>query len=138
MTSGILAMGKINPESNMAGNTKKKALIMACCWVSTDGGNEESYSQGGHDIKPGGQQKQGQIPPDRDLKPENSDQGNQNYINETDQSVKGTVFPRMNSLGVMGVTMICSMVPISFSRTTAILVNKRVTSMTNRAITPGT
>ena len=44
----------------------------------------------------------------------------------------------MNSTGVIGVTMICSMVPISFSRTTAMLVSSRVTSMTIMTITPGT
>ena len=44
----------------------------------------------------------------------------------------------MNSTGRIGVTMICSMVPISFSRTTAMLVSSSVTSMTIMAITPGT
>ena len=44
----------------------------------------------------------------------------------------------MNSSGVIGVTMICSIVPISFSRTTAILVSMSVMSITTIAITPGT
>ena len=51
---------------------------------------------------------------------------------------KGSVLPRMNSIGVIGVTMICSIVPISFSRTTAMLVSIKVISMTTIAITPGT
>ncbi len=38
----------------------------------------------------------------------------------------------------MGETIICSMVPISFSRTMAMLVSMRVTSRTMMAITPGT
>ena len=38
----------------------------------------------------------------------------------------------------MGVTMICSMVPISFSRTTAMLVNSSETRLTTTTITPGT
>ena len=41
-------------------------------------------------------------------------------------SANGVVLPRMNSIGVIGVTMICSIVPISFSRTTAMLVNSSV------------
>jgi len=50
----------------------------------------------------------------------------------------GTVLPRMNSSGLMGVTIICSIVPISFSRTTAMLVSMSVTRSTMMAITPGT
>ena len=53
-------------------------------------------------------------------------------------STKGSVLPRMNSAGVIGVTMICSIVPISFSRTTAMLVNSRLTRLTTITITPGT
>ena len=44
----------------------------------------------------------------------------------------------MNSTGRMGVTMICSMVPVSFSRTMAMLVSIRLTSMTSVAMIPGT
>ncbi len=51
---------------------------------------------------------------------------------------KGTVLPRMNSAGVIGVTMICSIVPISFSRTTAMLVSSSVLKATTITITPGT
>ena len=53
-------------------------------------------------------------------------------------SAKGTVFPSTNSTGVIGVTMICSMVPISFSRTTAMLVRSSVTNVTTTTITAGT
>ena len=53
-------------------------------------------------------------------------------------SAKGTVLPRMNSAGVIGVTMICSIVPISFSRTTAMLVSSSVISATTITSTPGT
>ena len=38
----------------------------------------------------------------------------------------------------MGVTMICSMVPISRSRTTAMLVNNSVARVTTTTRTPGT
>ena len=51
---------------------------------------------------------------------------------------KGTVLPRMNSLLRMGVTMICSMVPISFSRTTAMLERSMVMMRTMLAMTAGT
>ena len=44
----------------------------------------------------------------------------------------------MNSAGVIGVTMICSIVPISFSRTTAMLVNSKVLKATTITSTPGT
>ena len=53
-------------------------------------------------------------------------------------SAKGSVLPRMNSVGVIGVTMICSIVPISFSRTTAMLVSRSETTLTTTTITPGT
>ena len=48
------------------------------------------------------------------------------------------VLPSINSADVMGVTTICSIVPISFSRTTDMLVNSKVTSITIDAMTPGT
>ena len=51
---------------------------------------------------------------------------------------KGIVLPRMNSAFVMGVAMICSMVPISFSRTTAILDRSMVIMRTMLAMTAGT
>ncbi len=44
----------------------------------------------------------------------------------------------MNSEGRMGLTITCSMVPISFSRTTAMLVRRMVMTMTKSPITPGT
>jgi len=52
-------------------------------------------------------------------------------------SAKGRVFPRMNSRRPMGVTMICSMVPISRSRTTAMLDRMMEMIMTSWAMTPG-
>jgi hypothetical protein len=55
---------------------------------------------------------------------------------ETDEA-KGSVFPRMYSAGVIGVTRICSSVPISRSRTTAMLVSITVTSITMKAMIPG-
>ena len=51
---------------------------------------------------------------------------------------KGMVFPNINSTGRMGVTRICSMVPISFSRTTDRAVSIRLISSTTMAMTPGT
>ena len=54
------------------------------------------------------------------------------------RKMDGMVLPKMNSNGLIGVTTICSIVPISFSRTTDILVNKSETNMTIAAITPGT
>ena len=52
--------------------------------------------------------------------------------------MKGMVLPRMNSLGRSGVTISCSMVPASFSRTTAIEVNRSESSITRKATIPGT
>ena len=52
-------------------------------------------------------------------------------------STKGIVFPRMNSKGRIGVTKSCSMVPISFSRTAAMLVKSRETMVTIIAMMPG-
>ena len=53
-------------------------------------------------------------------------------------SAKGRVLPSISSSGRIGVTINCSMVPISFSRTMAIAVSIRVTIMMMLATTPGT
>ena len=53
-------------------------------------------------------------------------------------SAKGIVLPSISSTGVSGVTINCSIVPISLSRTTAIEVRSRLMSITSIAITPGT
>ena len=50
----------------------------------------------------------------------------------------GTILPIMSSMGRMGVTINCSMVPISFSRTMAMAVSITVTTMMRLQITPGT
>ena len=50
----------------------------------------------------------------------------------------GSVLPSISSMGRMGVTINCSMVPISFSRTMARAVSMRVTSMMMLTTTPGT
>ena len=51
---------------------------------------------------------------------------------------KGTVFPKMNSIRRMGVTITCSMVPISFSRTMAMDVSIKQMTMSMTAMRPGT
>ena len=51
---------------------------------------------------------------------------------------KGMVFPRMNSMGLTGVTMICSMVPTSFSLTMAMAVRLSTETMITSAMIPGT
>ena len=53
-------------------------------------------------------------------------------------TANGAHLPRMNSTGRIGVTMICSIVPASFSRTMAMLVSMRLTSITSIAMMPGT
>ena len=53
-------------------------------------------------------------------------------------SAKGSVLPSISSMGRMGVTINCSMVPISFSRTMASAVSISVTIMMMLATTPGT
>ena len=50
----------------------------------------------------------------------------------------GSVLPRMSSTGVSGLTISCSSVPISRSRTTARAVRMRLTSITSVPITAGT
>ena len=51
---------------------------------------------------------------------------------------KGRDFPKINSIGFIGVTISCSIVPISFSLTIAIDVKSRDVMRTIMAITPGT
>ena len=53
-------------------------------------------------------------------------------------NAKGSVLPRISSTGRMGVTINCSMVPISFSRTIAMAVSISVTSVMMFTTTPGT
>ena len=50
----------------------------------------------------------------------------------------GTVFPTMSSPAVSGLTLSCSSVPISRSRTMASEVSSRQTSMMRVPTTPGT
>ena len=53
-------------------------------------------------------------------------------------AANGNVFPIMSSMGLIGVTISCSMVPISRSLTMAIDVSRRQISMIMMAMTPGT
>ena len=53
-------------------------------------------------------------------------------------SANGNVFPSISSMGRMGVTINCSMVPISFSRTIAMAVSIRVICMMMFTTMPGT
>ena len=53
-------------------------------------------------------------------------------------SANGSVLPIISSMGRIGVTINCSMVPISFSRTMAIAVSISVTIMMMLTTTPGT
>ena len=50
----------------------------------------------------------------------------------------GMVLPRISSTGLSGVTINCSMVPISRSLTTAMDVSRSDVSMITMAMTPGT
>src|ERR1700683_662550 len=49
----------------------------------------------------------------------------------------GIILPIISSIGRMGVTINCSMVPISFSRTMAMAVSITVTTIMILAMTPG-
>ncbi len=53
-------------------------------------------------------------------------------------SRKGRVLPRINSTRRIGVTITCSMVPISFSLTMAMEASTRPMRMSMTAIRPGT
>jgi hypothetical protein len=53
-------------------------------------------------------------------------------------AVNGTILPIISSAGVIGVTMICSSVPISFSRTIAIDVRFIVPARSIMTSRPGT
>ena len=59
-------------------------------------------------------------------------------ISANPKIAKGIVYPSISSAGLIGVTISCSMVPASLSRTTAIEVSLRHISMIIEAITPGT
>ena len=55
-----------------------------------------------------------------------------------EMAVNGTILPIISSVGVIGVTMSCSSVPISFSRTIAIDVRFIVPASSIMTRTPGT
>ena len=61
-----------------------------------------------------------------------------NVAETSEMAMYGSVLPRMTSIGRSGDTMICSIVPRSFSRTTVMDVAITPVSMMMKPISPGT
>ena len=137
MALGMLVIGKAKPESMKAGLRKKNPEAKACCWV------DESVEMS--------------RPTPRVLRrnrttPSSSTSGlprkgtwNQRVPTTATRitsarptTKKGMVLPRMNSKGLIGVTMTCSSVPISRSRTIANAVRVTTIISVMLPITPGT
>ena len=138
MTCGMLAIGKEKPESNIAGKKNKNVLIIACCcvWLSVEMNSPTPSIVKQVEARRNIQERDAAA--ERHLRTRRSRSGGSTSRSTKEISTKGIVLPRMNSAGVIGVTMICSIVPISFSRTTAMLVKSRLTRLTTITITPGT
>jgi len=101
------------------------------------GGDEEPEAEGAHEEKGGGAEQEEEASPNGNPEPEvchGRDHGN---VDKPDQDERDGL-TGMNSAFVMGVAMICSMVPISFSRTTAMLDRSMVMMSTMLAMTAGT
>ena len=101
--------------------------MMACCWV-LDGRNKQAHAQAGQQEQGGAEQQQQRIAAERDVKISSAA-----VVISTSPSAppwRPESFCQTSArCGRMGVTINCSMVPISFSRTMAMAVSVTVTTM---------
>jgi len=127
----------MNPENSMAGKKKKNVVIIACCCVRLTVEMKSPI--------PSVPSRNSAVPSSRSAKLPRNGISNQkrptadtSAVSTKPTTANGAHFPRMNSTGRIGVTMTCSIVPVSFSRTIAMLVSIRPTSITSIAMIPGT
>ena len=91
-----------------------------------EGRNQQADAERVHQEQPGGQQQQQQARRGSAPRTKTRRSASPAAPRQIRSARTARVLPRMNSAGVIGVTMICSIVPISFSRTTAMLVSSSV------------
>lgn len=130
-------MGNINPERRIAGRKKKKVLIIACCcvWETVDIKRPIPSVERRYSVV---QKRRRMRLPLMGISNQNTPTAVMRRTSMKDIMAKGMVFPRISSKGVIGVTISCSIVPISLSLTIAIEVKRRDVNIMMKAITPGT
>ena len=129
-------MGNIKPERRNAGITKKTMVKRDCCWVRETVDMKSPMPKVVKRKRPVANNNKGKlplngIPNQKMLAP--TTRKTSKYPTMT----KGIVFPSINSTGRMGVTINCSIVPISFSLTIAREVRRIVVIIRITATTPG-
>ena len=137
MKSGMLLMGVPKPENVMAGHVEEEARHHRLLLRHRNGRDKEADAQHAQDKQDRPYCQNCKAAAERHAEPKRADDETR-AVSKSPIRKNGTVFPRMNSNRLIGVTMICSSVPISRSRTTAKAV--RLTTMTRMRlpITPGT
>ena len=132
----MAAIGKAKPERMNSGLTKKKLSENACCWVleKVDSSSPMPIAASKKSVAPASITRGSPI------------NGTLNQkmpivltrvMSPSPMRKNGTVLPRMNSTGRIGLTMICSSVPTSRSRTIAKAVRLTTCSKVRLPITPG-
>ena len=133
----MLAMGNTKPLNIKKGRMKKKFVIMACCCVlETVEIKSPMPSVLIRKIKVAPSNKNAL--PTIGILNHKMAKAITSTICAWEMIINGMVFPRISSKGFRGVTMSCSMVPDSLSRTIAMEVNSKERSMTKNATIPGT
>ena len=133
----MLRIGNVNPDSMNAGWMKKNASIIACCCVrlivDRNSPAPSVLSRNNAAVK-----ARNRALPRNGTWNSSSASAVTSTESAKPTSANGIVFPSISSIGRMGVTMICSIVPISFSRTIDSAVRISVTIMMMFTSTPGT
>ena len=133
----MVLMGNPKPEKVMAGMMKKNDVTIACCCVA-EMVEISKPTPSMHKINRTAPSASTETWPRK---------GTWNHSDPTTEisatskmpiRKNGSVLPRMNSAGRMGVTIICSSVPISRSRTTAKAVSVITRTSVRLPMIPGT
>ncbi len=135
--TGMLRIGNAKPLSMNAGVEKKKLAIIACCCVREIVERKRPAPNVVIRNNTAQNSSSRKLPCSGMWNTRNA-----STVTSTTSSrpttANGSVFPSISSMGRTGVTINCSIVPISFSRTMPSAVNINVTVMMMLAITPGT
>ena len=133
----MLAIGNANPDRVNAGVRKKKLDAKACCWVE----HSVEISSPTASVLIRNSEVPSSMTSTIAAKWHLNHSVPTNPISATWMSPmrkNGTVLPRMNSIGRIGVTMICSRVPISRSLTIAKAVRFTIVISVRLPMIPGT
>jgi hypothetical protein len=132
----MLRIGNMNPLSMKAGAVKKNVDSMACCCVPEMVEMKRPAPSVVNRNRIAQPKSSARLPCSGVRKISSAAQITR-ITSNSPMMANGSVLPRMISIGRMGVTSSCSMVPSSFSRTIACAVRDRVTIMMMFTTTPG-